>query len=89
MNYKISQRAASLSPSLTLVVDSKAKQMKAEGVDVVGFGAGEPAVRHPAARQGRLRRGARRRLYQIHPGRHAFHELRQAIADKFKRENGL
>ena len=42
MNYKISQRAASLSPSLTLAIDSKAKQMKADGLDVVGFGAGEP-----------------------------------------------
>ena len=42
MQYKISQRAASLSPSLTLAIDSKAKQMKAEGQDVVGFGAGEP-----------------------------------------------
>ena len=35
MNYKISRRAASLSPSLTLAIDSKAKQMKAEGQDVV------------------------------------------------------
>ena len=42
MNYKISHRAASLAPSLTLAIDSKAKQMKAEGQDVVGFGAGEP-----------------------------------------------
>ncbi len=41
MNYRISQRAASLSPSLTLVIDSKAKAMKAAGEDVVGFGAGE------------------------------------------------
>ena len=31
MNYKISKRAASLSPSLTLAIDSKAKQMKADG----------------------------------------------------------
>ena len=42
MNYKISKRAASLTPSLTLAIDSKAKQMKADGLDVVGFGAGEP-----------------------------------------------
>lgn len=42
MTHKISQRAAALSSSLTLAIDSKAKQMKAEGLDVVGFGAGEP-----------------------------------------------
>ena len=35
MNYKISRRAATLSPSLTLAIDSKAKQMKADGQDVV------------------------------------------------------
>ena len=42
MNYKISKAAASLSPSLTLAIDAKAKAMKAAGEDVVGFGAGEP-----------------------------------------------
>lgn len=42
MNYLISKRAASLSPSLTLAIDAKAKQLKAEGQDVVSFGAGEP-----------------------------------------------
>ena len=42
MNYRISQRAASLTPSLTLAIDSKAKQLKAAGEDVVGFGVGEP-----------------------------------------------
>src|SRR6266536_563276 len=39
---EISERAAHLSPSLTLSIDSKAKAMKAEGIDVCGFGAGEP-----------------------------------------------
>ena len=42
MNYKIAKRAASLTPSITLAIDSKAKQMKADGIDVVGFGVGEP-----------------------------------------------
>jgi aspartate aminotransferase len=39
---EISERAAQLSPSLTLSIDSKAKAMKAVGIDVCGFGAGEP-----------------------------------------------
>jgi aspartate aminotransferase len=38
----ISSRASSLTPSLTLSIDSKAKAMKAEGIDVCSFGAGEP-----------------------------------------------
>ena len=53
MNYKISKRAASLSPSLTLTIDSKAKAMKAAGEDVVGFGAGEK----PPAQNLQPRRG--------------------------------
>src|SRR6266481_6297696 len=42
MPMEISERAAQLTPSLTLSIDSKAKAMKAEGIDVCGFGAGEP-----------------------------------------------
>ena len=37
-----SSRVQELTPSLTLSIDSKAKAMKAEGQDVIGFGAGEP-----------------------------------------------
>src|SRR6059058_642083 len=39
---EISGRASQLTPSLTLSIDAKAKAMKAEGIDVCGFGAGEP-----------------------------------------------
>jgi aspartate/methionine/tyrosine aminotransferase len=39
---ELAQRATILTPSLTLSIDSKAKAMKAEGIDVCGFGAGEP-----------------------------------------------
>ena len=39
---QLSSRATSLTPSLSLSVDSKAKAMKAEGIDVCSFGAGEP-----------------------------------------------
>src|SRR5438552_5544472 len=44
MNYRISQRAASLSPSLTLAIDAKAKQMIVDGMDDVGFGMGESVI---------------------------------------------
>src|SRR5437773_1279605 len=39
---EISIRASQLTPSLTLSIDSKAKAMKSEGLDICGFGAGEP-----------------------------------------------
>ena len=38
----LAHRSTILSPSLTLAIDSKAKAMKAEGIDVCSFGAGEP-----------------------------------------------
>ena len=88
MNYKISARAASLSPSLTLVIDAKAKQMKADGQDVVGFGAGEPDFATPA----HIRDAAIQALndgFTKYTPSSGIPELRQAIADKFRRENGL
>jgi len=42
INMKVSQRLQKLNPSLTLALTAKAKAMKAEGKDVVSFGAGEP-----------------------------------------------
>ena len=42
MDYSISSRAASLAPSLTLAISAKAKELRAAGEDVIGFGAGEP-----------------------------------------------
>jgi len=88
MNYRISQRAAALSPSLTLAIDAKAKQMKAEGQDVVGFGAGEPDFDTPQ----HIKEAAVKALadgFTKYTPSSGIPELRQAIADKFKRENGL
>jgi len=88
MNYKISRRAAALSPSLTLAIDSKAKQMKAEGQDVVGFGAGEPDFDTPQHIKDAAIKALNEGFTKYTPAS-GIPELRQAIADKFKRENGL
>jgi aspartate aminotransferase len=88
MNYKISHRAASLSPSLTLAIDSKAKQMKADGQDVVGFGAGEPDFDTPKHIKDAAIKALNDGFTKYTPAS-GIPELRQAIADKFKRENGL
>ena len=47
---EISTRASQLTPSLTLSIDSKAKAMKSEGLDICGFGAGEPDFDTPQLR---------------------------------------
>jgi aspartate aminotransferase len=88
MKYKISQRAASLSPSLTLAIDSKAKQMKAEGQDVVGFGAGEPDFDTPQHIKDAAVKALAEGFTKYTPAS-GIPQLRQAIADKFQRENGL
>lgn len=85
---EISARAAQLTPSLTLTIDSKAKAMKAEGIDVCGFGAGEPDFDTPehikAAAISALQAGFTK--YTPSAG---IPELRQAIAEKLAADNGL
>src|SRR6478672_9886186 len=88
MNYSISQRAAALSPSLTLAIDAKAKQMKAEGQDVIGFGAGEPDFDTPQHIKDACVKALAEGFTKYTPAS-GIPELRQAIADKFKRDNGL
>jgi len=88
MNYPIARRAASLSPSLTLAIDAKAKAMKAAGEDVVGFGAGEPDFDTPA----HIKKAAIDALnagFTKYTPSSGIPELREAIATKFQRENGL
>src|SRR5579863_1798375 len=88
MTYPVSSRGASLTPSLTLAIDAKAKQMKADGADVVVFGAGEPDFATPPhiveAAIKSLRDG-----FTKYTASSGIPELRQAAADKFKRDNGL
>jgi len=88
MNYRITQRAAALSPSLTLAIDAKAKQMKAEGQDVVGFGAGQPDFDTPQHIKDAAAQALADGFTKYTPSS-GIPELRQAIADKFQRENQL
>jgi len=85
---KISHRAQSVPASMTVAVTTKAKALKAQGVDVVGFGAGEPDFDTPDyIKQAAVDAiNAGKTKYTAAPG---IPELRQAIAQKFKRDNGL
>ncbi len=85
---QLSSRVETLTPSLTLAIDSKAKAMKAEGIDVCGFGAGEPDFDTPehikAAAQAALETG-----FTKYTPSSGMPELRQAIAEKFKADNSI
>ena len=88
MNYKISQRAASLTPSLTLAIDAKAKAMKAAGEDVVGFGTGEPDFDTPQHIKDAAAKALAAGFTKYTPSSGIL-ELRQAIVAKFQKDNGL
>ncbi len=47
MEIKLANRVGSLTPSTTLAITAKAKEMKARGLDVIGLGAGEPDFNTP------------------------------------------
>ncbi len=77
-----------VAPSATIAVTSKARELKASGVDVIGLGAGEPDFDTPE----NIKQAG---IQAIQDGKTKYTavdgipELKQAIADKFKRENDL
>ena len=88
MEYNFSDRAASLTPSVTLAIDAKAKEMKAAGIDVVGFGTGQPDFDTPDFVKDAAKKALDDGFTKYTPAA-GTPELRQGIADKFERENGL
>ncbi|HZG15767.1 MAG TPA: pyridoxal phosphate-dependent aminotransferase [Candidatus Bathyarchaeia archaeon] len=85
---KLAKRVSLLSPSPTLAITAKSNEMKRQGIDVVGLGAGEPDFNTPAhiieAAERAMREG--RTKYTAAAG---IPELLQAISEKFERDNGL
>lgn len=85
---KIADRVNIVTPSLTLAISAKAKAMKAEGIDICSFSAGEPDFDTPV----HIREAAKLALDQ---GKTRYGptagepKLREAIAQKFQRDNGL
>lgn len=79
---------ARVKPSATIAVSQKARELKSQGRDVIGLGAGEPDFDTPdnikQAAIDAIQRGETK--YTPVPG---IPELRDAISKKFKRENGL
>ena len=84
----ISQRAQLISPSITLEITAKAKKMKAEGISVIGFGAGEPDFNTPDF----IIESAKKALdigFTKYTPASGTPELKKAICNKFLRDNGL
>lgn len=84
----LSKKAEQIMPSLTLEITAKAKKMKADGIDVIGFGAGEPDFNTPqniqnvaidAIKNGKTKYTAASGII----------ELKEAIVKKLKKDNNL
>ncbi|MCL0028257.1 pyridoxal phosphate-dependent aminotransferase [Peptococcaceae bacterium] len=85
---KLAERVMKISPSLTLAIDAKAKQMKAEGIRVFNFGVGEPDFDTPEHIKQAAIDAINKGMTKYTPAAGTL-ELKQAVVDKFKRENGL
>jgi len=84
----LSKKASSIQASTTLAIDSKFKAMKAEGQDVVGFGAGEPDFDTPDYIKKAAIEAIDSGMTRYTPAAGTM-ELRKAVCEKLSRENGL
>ena len=84
----LSKKLSKLSPSMTMVVAETARQMKAQGIDVISFSTGEPDYNTPdAVKEAGIE--AIRSNFTKYCTANGIPELKQAICRKLKRENGL
>ncbi len=84
----LSKRAASLKPSPTLAISAKEKALKAQGIDIAGFGAGEPDFDTPE----HIKKAAIDAInggFTKYTPAAGMEQLKDAVIEKFKRDNGL
>ncbi len=88
MGTGIAKRASAIKPSPTLATAAKAKAMKAQGIDVVDFGVGEPDFDTPDnVKQAGIK--AIQSGFTKYTPAGGTDELKDAVIDKFKKDNGL
>ncbi len=84
----LSNRAQKIKPSPTLAIDAKAKAMKAQGIDVVNFGVGEPDFDTPENIKEAAIKAIKEGFTKYTPVG-GIDALKDAVIDKFKKDNGL
>lgn len=85
---ELSKRVRGISPSATLAISAKAKEMKKAGVHVIDLGVGEPDYDTPD----NIKKAAKEAInegYTKYTQTAGLPELREVIADKFRRENNI
>ena len=88
MMLSVSHRCQAISPSPTLAIDARAKEMKAAGVDVISFGAGEPDFPTPEYICDAAREALDMGLTRYTPAA-GTKELRKAICEKLRKDNDM
>ena len=88
MQTYISKKAKSISPSPTLSLDAKFKQMKKQGIPVVGFGAGEPDFATPENVRAAGIKAIETGHTKYTPASGTV-ELKEAVCAKIKRDTGI
>src|SRR5215475_10497750 len=86
--FPLADRMKLVSESITLAVSAKANALKKAGVDVVGFGAGEPDFDTPAFIKDAVKTALDKGQTKYTPTP-CMPELKAAIAEKFSKENSL
>ncbi|MCM8800025.1 MAG: pyridoxal phosphate-dependent aminotransferase, partial [Candidatus Omnitrophica bacterium] len=85
---KLAKRISKISPSPTLSITAKAKRMQQEGIDVIGFGAGEPDFDTPL----NIKEKAKTAIdkgFTKYTSTSGIKELKEAICEKLKKDNFL
>ncbi len=88
MNNKLSDRINSLVPSATLAMAAKARELRAEGKDIIGLSLGEPDFNTPDY----IKEAAKQAIednYNSYTPVDGYGDLKEAIITKFERDNGL
>ncbi len=88
MNFNLSKKGLEISPSITLEITAKAKAMKTQGIDVIGFGAGEPDFNTPENIRKEGIRAIEEGLTRYTPASGII-ELKEAVCRKLKKDNNL
>lgn len=84
----LSRRVSGLKPSATLTITARAKELKGKGIDVIGFGAGEPDFDTPDFIKEACVKALKDGKTKYAPSA-GIPELREAIAEKLLKENGV
>lgn len=89
MNYPISDRIKNMSESATLAMAAKARELKSQGIDIISLSLGEPDFKTPKHIQEAAKKAIDSEKYFAYPPVSGYQDLREAIANKLEKENGI